>query len=316
VLLGVAVRALSTMVDDPESQIRVEQFGDQLLEYAVLLIMIMDASFSIIITAIFLRPIAEVLRNGSGKNKSPGFRDLENIMYMTLAGSTIAVLSSSILYVNLLMFFNGAYTIFMDNAFLNPLVFMGNIDSILNSVGMLLVSGILKNLSPLKIARALTSSGFLKNKVGDPSVANNSSVFAKSSAYAVGSLVGDSVVDVNVNDKTGSIRRLSLTSRLNLKGAANLKVCLDNLIFFSCLGVEISPVIYQIGNKVHMEPEHEHVWEVFRQHRGLLQESFENMDLAFVPRDQEGLRGVTLGDFAFESDVVIVATVDRQSYIR
>ena len=97
----------------------------------------------------------------------------------------------------------------------------------MNNVGMLLVCGILKNLSPMKIARGLTSSGFTKGKVGDPSAANNSSVFAKSSAYAVGSLVDDSVVEVNVNERTGSISRLSITSRLNLKGASTFKVCLN-----------------------------------------------------------------------------------------
>jgi hypothetical protein len=64
-----------------------------------------------------------------------------------------------------------------------------------------------------------------------------------------------------------------------------------------------------------MEPDYERVWEVLRQHRGLLQEPFEHTDLAFVPRDQAGLREVTLGDCAFESGVVIVATVDRKSYI-
>jgi hypothetical protein len=163
VLLGVGVRALSIMVDDPEIHIQVEQLGDQLLEYAVLLIMIMDASFSIIITAISIRPIAQTLRDaGKVRTKSTGYVDLEKTMYMTLAGSTIAVLSSTILYANLLMFFNGKHEIFSENAFLNPLVLMGNIDSILNSVGMLLVSGIFKYLGPTvsrNLAAATSNKG-------------------------------------------------------------------------------------------------------------------------------------------------------------
>jgi hypothetical protein len=192
VLLGVTVRALSTMVDDPESRVRVERMGYQLLEYAVLWIMIMDASFSIIITAIFIRPIAETLGDaGKVKTKSAGFKDLEKTMYMTLIGSTIAVLSSSILYVNLLMFFNGDYTIFSDNAFLNPLVFMGNIDSILNSMGMLLVSGIFKYLVPSLATKArnlgsATSKGGLNQfrlSIGVSKIAAGNSSAAGSQQY-------------------------------------------------------------------------------------------------------------------------------------
>jgi hypothetical protein len=164
VLLGVGVRALSTMIDDPDTQMRVDRLGYTLLEYAVLLIMIMDASFSVIITAIFIGPIAKTLSDaGKVKTKSAGYLDLEKTMYMTLTGSTIAVFSSTILYVNLLMFFNGDFEIFRKTAFLNPLVFMGNIDSILNSVGMLLVSGIFKYLGPAvtKKINAATSKGGL-----------------------------------------------------------------------------------------------------------------------------------------------------------
>ena len=124
VLFGVAVRALSTMADDRENRRTIEDLGHQLLEYAVLQIMFTDAYFSVVVTIIFIRPISEVLRSGPGKNKSAGFRDLERTMYMTLAGSIMAVFSSTVLYLNLLVFFNGKYDI-LENAFLNPLVFAG-----------------------------------------------------------------------------------------------------------------------------------------------------------------------------------------------
>jgi hypothetical protein len=154
VLLGVTVRALSTLIDDPENRIRIENMGNQLLEYNIYAIMMMDASFSIIVTGIFLRPIAATLSTaGAVKFKSVGYQDLEKTMYMTLSGSTIAVVSSTLLYLDLLMYFNGDYDSFRENAFLNPLVFAGNLDSILNNVGMLLVSGIFKYLHPIQSAK-------------------------------------------------------------------------------------------------------------------------------------------------------------------
>ena len=65
---------------------------------------------------------------------------------MTLTGSTLAVGSSTLLYVNMLLHIGFPGTL-EPNPWLNIFVLGFNLDSILNDVGMLFVSGVLKNVS-------------------------------------------------------------------------------------------------------------------------------------------------------------------------
>ena len=161
VLVGVGVHALGSIFEDPESQSSIQDRGLQLLEYAVLWIMIMDASFSIIVTALFVLPIYETLRESGSSNAVSATREYTNIqksMYMTLFGSTLAVLSSTLLYFNLLVYFRDP-SLLRDDSYLNPLVFGGNLDSILNNVGMLFVCGMFKYMSPLAtVSNAITKT--------------------------------------------------------------------------------------------------------------------------------------------------------------
>ena len=90
---------------------------------------------------------------------------LEDVFFLevgdgtTLVGCTIATVSSTVLYINVvLLLANGA---FRQNNVLNPLVFMVSMDSILNCVGMLLVSGIPKAAMKVYKRRVTKTRGVL-----------------------------------------------------------------------------------------------------------------------------------------------------------
>jgi hypothetical protein len=74
---------------------------------------------------------------------------LEKTKWLTLAGSSLAVISSTALYIN-----GGLYVVLGDygkpfyaNPYLNVLVFGINLDSVLNDIGMLLACGVIKKVT-------------------------------------------------------------------------------------------------------------------------------------------------------------------------
>ena len=72
--------------------------------------------------------------------------------WMTLLGASLAVVSSTALYINAIFFnFGDVGTPLWANPYLSISVFGINLDSVLNDIGMLLVCGVLKevDISPL-----------------------------------------------------------------------------------------------------------------------------------------------------------------------
>jgi hypothetical protein len=114
---------------------------------AVLLTLIMDTAFTILVTLIFLRPIKKIMRDEGGDSiQSAAHKDMQKTKWMTLAGSTLAVLSSTILYI--MMMLNAVLGgKFWSSPWLNIFVSGLNIDGILSTIGMVFVSGSLKNAS-------------------------------------------------------------------------------------------------------------------------------------------------------------------------
>ena len=104
-----------------------------------------DGAFSIVVTMIFLRPISRVLREGGSNvaRHSQGYRELQKTMYMTLFGSSLAVFSSTALFINFIV--NIVLPDSLGSPWSHSFIFGVNIDSILNDVGMLFVCGVLKN---------------------------------------------------------------------------------------------------------------------------------------------------------------------------
>jgi hypothetical protein len=81
--------------------------------------------------------------------RSVGRISLEKTKWLTLAGVSLAVISSTALYINLgLWVVLGGYgKPFWTNPYLNVLVFGINLDSVLNDIGMLLACGVIKKIT-------------------------------------------------------------------------------------------------------------------------------------------------------------------------
>jgi hypothetical protein len=124
---------------------------------------VQDTVFSCAVTALFLRPIYSVLRGGKDNNltlQSAAYKSLLKTKWMTLGGVTLAVVSSTVLYVNLLLYFilGGFGKPFFTNPYLNIWVFGMNMDSVLNDVAVLLACGLLKAFSCQSLTSSRTSS--------------------------------------------------------------------------------------------------------------------------------------------------------------
>ena len=105
-------------------------------------VFLLDLIVSVMLTRAFLQPIVDVL----GVVENQAAKDLRRTMYLVVVGSSIAVFSSSILYVNAIFFFAFKESC-SKSVWLNILVFGINVDSILNDVGLLLVCGVFKHWS-------------------------------------------------------------------------------------------------------------------------------------------------------------------------
>jgi hypothetical protein len=117
IVLGAAVLFACDCSQDPNSA------GFKILEYTVLVCCANDTFFSVFVTSLFLRPISKVLTDGRSANQqSASYKNLQKTKYNTLFGSSLAVVSSTILYVLLLLFFDGRNEDFQNKVWLNPLV--------------------------------------------------------------------------------------------------------------------------------------------------------------------------------------------------
>jgi hypothetical protein len=99
-----------------------------------------------LLLAYFCRPVREFLaKNKHVKRQDAARRELKRTMFSTLVGSSLTVVSSSFLYINILLWVlvKGPFGLVW---FLNPLVFGVNMDSVLNDIGMLVLSGTAKEM--------------------------------------------------------------------------------------------------------------------------------------------------------------------------
>ena len=84
---------------------------------------------------------------------------MEKTKWLTLLGSSLAVISSTALYINVGLFVVlGDYEKpFYANPYLNVMVFGFNLDSVLNDVGMLLACGAIKKITYKKITTQVST---------------------------------------------------------------------------------------------------------------------------------------------------------------
>jgi hypothetical protein len=78
----------------------------------------------------------------TSQRQSEAAKRIERTKWKTFTGVTLAVASSSVLCLNMIAFAS-MRGIFAPSPWLNPLVFMANVDSVLSGLSMLLVSGLL-----------------------------------------------------------------------------------------------------------------------------------------------------------------------------
>jgi hypothetical protein len=135
--------------------------------------LVSDTIFSVYATQTFLLPITRTIdtAQGQGQGQSRALTSLQLTKHLTLAGASLAVISSTLLYANLIMavIVRG---IFITSPWLNPLVLACNLDSICNDVGLLLMSGILKRIAHWPLLKAASTwfvSAILKTR-GMPAV--------------------------------------------------------------------------------------------------------------------------------------------------
>jgi hypothetical protein len=123
-----------------------------------------------VVTALFLRPIFKILGE-TGNVHSVGRISLEKTKWLTLAGSSLAVISSTALYINF-----GLWVVlaeygkpFLANPYLNVVVFGINMDSVLNDIGMLLACGVIKKITCESVQSMFSTAAAHKvNPAGPP----------------------------------------------------------------------------------------------------------------------------------------------------
>jgi hypothetical protein len=95
VVLGIAVYLLETGAEGSDD---VDTVGSKILEYTVLTCFFSDSYFSVVVTGLFLKPVMSTLKDGRGiaaVRRSVGYKKMQQTVYMTLFGSSLAVFSPS-----------------------------------------------------------------------------------------------------------------------------------------------------------------------------------------------------------------------------
>jgi hypothetical protein len=134
-----------------------------------------------------------VLNEGDGvANQSDGYKRMEKTKWHTLVGSTIVVVSSTVLYINGLFSFTMGGS-FNKSPWLSVVVFGINLGSILNNIGMVVLSGVLKNASISAVAKSFTSARNASKKESfvevEASFEFNSNAYNEPSSVAIPSVV-------------------------------------------------------------------------------------------------------------------------------
>jgi hypothetical protein len=124
-----------------------ESTGEMVAGLAMAIVIGIDTYLSVGITKLFVHPISKVLAEGSGvANEAAGYKSMLQSKWWTLVGSTLTVVSSTILYIMMVLqlVWGGRDGELRRNKWLNVFVLGVNLNSILNTIGMVFVCGMLK----------------------------------------------------------------------------------------------------------------------------------------------------------------------------
>jgi hypothetical protein len=117
--------------------------GGYFIGVSVVLVLICNAYFAVGITWVFLRPVIETLDMVTSERRlTPAFKDLQRTKHATFVAASLSLFSTTLLYLGFIIWAS-VFGIFWSNPWLSPMVFGQNLDSVINGVCMLLISGTL-----------------------------------------------------------------------------------------------------------------------------------------------------------------------------
>jgi hypothetical protein len=109
-----------------------------------------DAIFSVIVTYIFLKPVLKVLKAAGGRAETSASRRLERTKRWNFAGVLVTVGRSTVFYVNFIVYLVLSFLLdhsLSSSVWGNPFSFGLAVNSILNTLGMVLLCGMFKDAS-------------------------------------------------------------------------------------------------------------------------------------------------------------------------
>jgi len=149
---------------------------------SIIFVIILDTYFSLSITKMFIQPLSRVLDDGGGAaNPSQGYKSMLQSKWSTLAGTILAVGSSTVLYVMMVFQLAWGGSGMWKNKWLNVFVVWISVNSILNTIGMMFVSGSWKRIlrktkphavlpGPVQLQHHGASSGAATYPPNDPNM--------------------------------------------------------------------------------------------------------------------------------------------------
>lgn len=131
---------------------------------------VLDFWFTIKVSAVFLAPLLATIRQSKGAVRSARMKKLNRTKWRTYVGVTVVVWSSTLLYIALMWYLGGALAgvgplqsnfergdlsvptdlryFYVSRSWLNPWLFLGNVDVILSGIGLLIISEFKFNVEP------------------------------------------------------------------------------------------------------------------------------------------------------------------------
>jgi len=112
------------------------------------LLIFLDSVVSLLLTLIFLSPIIRSMRDANASHRGIGYIHMQRTKWLSLGGAVITVLSSSLLYIIVILYISSldSPSVYVMKPWLNIYVFPINADSILNDLGMMILSGMARRI--------------------------------------------------------------------------------------------------------------------------------------------------------------------------
>jgi hypothetical protein len=226
----------------------------------MLLTIFIDAYLSIGITATFLTPWTDAIGLVRARGNEQAHKSLQRTKHSALFGSSIAVFSSTLFYINSILWVMGIGP-FVTSPWLNPLVFGANLDSILNDIGVFLLSGAWQQLPVLcrEQAGSGTNNADISNSSNRPVLCKEQEGSGTNNADISNSPSRPRVLS---NCSSSSVESISIDRRTDESSSAEPRQDIDwlfqetradvqegNPVHEAAAGVRLKPLCFSPGSK-------------------------------------------------------------------